>query len=158
MSNGSVNSSVAEMPKKVLCVCKGNSDRSPMMAAVLAMYIANAGKGQVVVESAGILEVADQGKAASPILLTAGKRIGIDFSDHRSTWIEKLDLAQYDLVVVVDDDVAARVMELGVPYSQVCNAVVPNPWPCHFQDDYQGTAERIMSAMYHVVTRYFSEN
>jgi len=46
--------------KKVLCVCLGNSDRSPVMAAVLGMYLKSAGH-ETEVQSAGTLEFCKKG-------------------------------------------------------------------------------------------------
>lgn len=143
---------------RVLCVCKGNGDRSPMMAAVLQMYLENT----VVIgtrppcESAGILEVADKGGGASPLMVKAAERIGIHLSSHKRRWVNRLDINAYDLIVCVDDEVAAYVINLGANIKNVCNAEISNPWPSRFQRDLDDTAERIMGAMFRVVTRYFS--
>ena len=145
--------------KKVLCVCKGNSDRSPMMAAVLQMYLDNTilPDGEVHCESAGMLEIAGKDGGASPLMIKAAKRIGIDLSSHKRRWVNSLNINEYDLFVCVDDEVAAHlIMELGVDMKKVCNAGVSNCWPSQFQRDLDDTAERIMGAMFRVVTRYFS--
>ena len=160
------------MIKKVLCVCKGNGDRSPMMTAVLQMYLEQSFKlvGQmseakleqgfkkaVLCESAGILEIANKGGGASPLMIEAAKRIGIDLSSHKRRWVNSLNINDYDLFVCVDDEVAAYlIMELGVDMKKVCNAQISNAWPSRFQRDLDDTAERIMGAMFRVVTRYFS--
>ena len=145
------------MIEQVLCVCLGNSDRSPMMAAVLDMYLGNALKDDMICESAGILEIANKGGGASPSMVNAAKRIGLNLSSHKRRWVNSLlDLIAYDLFVCVDDEVAAYLMGLGVDMKQICNAEVSNPWPSQFQRDLDDTAERIMGAMFRVVTRYFS--
>lgn len=147
--------------KKVLCVCKGNGDRSPMMAAVLQMYLdrtTQAGS-RIHCESAGILEIADKGGDASPLMVKAAKRIGIDLSKHERRWIDRLGgcpLSEYGLFVCVDEEVAAYVMNLGVNIKKICNAQISNSWPSQFQQDFDRTAERIMGAMFRVVTRYSS--
>jgi protein-tyrosine-phosphatase len=143
------------MKNKVLCVCKGNSDRSPLMAAVLGMFLKNAGL-DVVCESAGILDVAAKGGCASPFGVVSAKRIGLDISNHNKRQIDSLNLKEYDLFVCVDEAVAARVLELGVPIQNIVNVQVDNPWPSQFQIDHDVTAEKIMAAMYRVVTRFFS--
>ncbi len=146
------------MIKKVLCVCKGNSDRSPMMAAVLQMYLNNAilPGGEVHCESAGMLEIADKGGGASSFMVKAAKRIGIDLSSHKRRWVNSLEINDYDLFVCVDDEVAAHVIELGTDIKKVCNAKIDNPWPSQFQRDFDDTAEKITGAMFRIVTRYFS--
>ena len=159
------------MIKKVLCVCKGNGDRSPMMAAVLRMYLEQSFKlvGQmskaklerglkeaVLCESAGMLEIANKGGGASPPMIEAAKRIGIDLSSHKRRWVNSLNINDYDLFVCVDDDVAAYVIGLGTDIKKVCNAEISNPWPSQFPRDFDDTVERIMGAMFRVITRYFS--
>jgi len=156
---------------RVLCVCKGNGDRSPMMAAVLQMYLEQSFKliGQmskakleqglkeaVLCESAGILEIADKGGSASPRMVKAAKQIGIDLSSHKRRWVNSLHINDYDLFVCVDDEVAAYVIELGADMKKVCNVQISNAWPSTFQRDLNDTAERIMGAMFRVVARYFS--
>jgi protein-tyrosine-phosphatase len=125
-----------------------------MMAEVLQMYLHNARKTNIMCESAGVLEIAAQGKGASIFLLEAGSRIGLNFEAHRSRWIENLILSQYDLIVCVDDIVAGQVIRLGANYAKVCNAGVPNSWPVHHQSEYDVTAAQIMAAMYKIITRY----
>ena len=149
------------MIKKVLCVCKGNGDRSPMMAAVLQMYLSNSFNmnllaKDVVCESAGMLEIANKGGGASPLMIKAAKRIGIQLSSHEKRWVNSLHIYDYDLFVCVDDEVAAYVIGLGADIKKVCNAGISNPWPSQFQRDFDDTVERIMGAIFRVVTRYFS--
>ncbi len=144
------------MIEKVLCVCLGNSDRSPMMAAVLKMYLRNVAKGNVFCESAGILEIADKGGGASPLMANAARQIGLDLSSHERRWVNSLEISRYDLFVCVDDRVAAHMLELGVDIKKIYNAGISNCWPSQFQRDLDDTAETIMGAMFRVVTRHFS--
>lgn len=145
-----------QMIKKVLCVCKGNGDRSPMMAGVLRMYLNQTLREDVACnESAGILEIARKG-GASPLMIKAARRIGIDLSSHKRRWINSLKISNYDLFVCVDEEVAAYVIGLGADMKNVCNAEISNPWPSRFQRDLDDTAEKILAAMFRVVTRYFS--
>ena len=141
--------------KKVLCVCIGNSDRSPVMAAVLGMFLKDAGH-DVVCESAGISDSARTGKAA-PYGLTAAKKIGLDLSSHARQHISAVDLKSYDLIVCASDEIAGTVIEAGADMKKVYNASITNPWPVQFQEDYDAQCmPAILSGMFRVVCRYFS--
>ncbi len=143
------------MTRKVLCVCIGNSDRSPVMAAVLGMLLHNT-MHNILCESAGISEHA-RGGTAAPFGLKAAKRIGLDLSEHSRRHISAMDLKEYELIVCVSDTVAAAVIEAGADMGKVYNANITNPWPVQFQDDYEEqTMPSILVAMYRVVRRYFS--
>lgn len=140
--------------KRVLCVCVGNSDRSPMMAAVLGMFLKNAGR-VVVCESAGTGPTAAKG-TTTPFAIRAAQRIGLDISQHVRRRTTDLDLKAYDLIVCANDQIAGEIIEAGAPMKNVYNVQVPNPWPVQFEADYHGTVEAIMAAMYRVIVRYFS--
>lgn len=145
------------MINNVLFVCKGNGDRSPMMRNVFQMLLDNMVPpySEVLSESAGILEIADKGGGASPLMIVAAKRIGIDLSLHKRRWINRLNINRYDLIVCVDDNVAAYVIGLGVDIKKVCNVRISNAWPSTFQRDFDDTAGKVLEAMFHVITRYF---
>ena len=140
--------------KKILCVCIGNGDRSPVLAAVLGMMLKSAGH-DVVCESAGIGDSAKKGGAAK-FGIVAAKRIGLDISCHTRRHVGDLDLASYDLVVCVSDEIAAKMMAFWVPMSKVYTAPIANPWPVQFQQDFDEQAvPAILAAAYRIVTRYF---
>jgi protein-tyrosine-phosphatase len=140
--------------KKILCVCLGNSDRSPVMAAVLGMFLKNAGH-EVIVESAGALQVAEKGGPPSKFAFDAAHRLGLDISGHVRRYVKTLDLSSYDLIVCASDEIAGEMVSMGVDIEKVYNAQVPNPWPVHFERDYEGTMTTILGAMYKVVVLYF---
>ena len=142
---------------RVLCVCKGNGDRSPMMAGVLQMYLDRTDfpDRNVVCESAGIPEIASNIVGASHHMIEAANRLNIDLGSHERRWVNSLDINEYHLIVCVDDKVAAHVIGLGADISNVYNAQISNPWPSQFQRDFDDTAEQIMAKMYRVVTRHF---
>lgn len=146
------------MISKVLCVCSGNKDRSPMMDAVLQMYLDNAvlPGGEVHCESAGIMEINQEGGCASSSFVIAARRIGLDLRHHERRWVNSLDIDNYDLFVCSDKEVAAYMLALGVDEEKVHNADVKHHWPSNFQRDTDDTVERIMAAMFRVVTRFFS--
>lgn len=141
--------------RRILCVCIGNSDRSPAMAAVLGMYLQNADH-DVVCESAGISENASKGGCAAPFAITATERIGLEISDHNKRRITDLNLADYDLIVCASDEIAGKVVEAGGDMKKIYNAQITNPWPVQFQEDYDTTFQQILASMYRVVVRYFA--
>lgn len=141
--------------KNVLCVCIGNGDRSPVMAAVLGMFLKNAGH-EAVCESAGVGENAAKGGGATSFAVAAAKRIGIDLSGHTKRRITSLNLRDYDLIICASDEIAGQVIQTGADMKNVYNAQITNPWPCQFQEDYDRTFEQALAAMYRVVARYFS--
>lgn len=145
-------------PTKVLCVCVGNTDRSPVMAAVLEMYLRNAGYQDVTVESAGThKEVTSKQGPAGKYAIPAAKRLGLDISGHRTRYVGAVDLSQYHLVIAADNTVAETLFsDHGVDRSQIHNVMILNPWPCHFAEQYEGTMEQIVVMMYRIMRLYFS--
>lgn len=137
--------------KKILCVCIGNSDRSPVMAAVLKLYLGE----RAYCESAGISENAALGGPASQFAISAARKIGLDISDHQKRQVANLDLSQYDLIICASDELAGQIVRAGVSMNKVWNAQIPNPWPVHFEQDYEQTMQLILGAMYKVVVRFF---
>lgn len=129
------------------------------MAAVLQMLLRNAGRHEVLCDSAGVLNAAEKG-CASPFAVVAAKRIGIDLAGHKRKRLTSKALAHIegcDLFICADEEVAAAVLGMGVDIKKIYNAQVTNPWPVQFQQDYDRTAEAIIAAMYRVIARYFSE-
>jgi len=124
------------------------------MAAVLKIYLKNAGY-DVVVESAGVLESAKQDGGASKFAIVAASVIGLDVSCHKRRHINSLNLDDYDLFVCATDEIAFKLVEAGVDRNKMFNAHVKNPWPLQFQQDYEPTMIAILGAMYKVVARYF---
>lgn len=142
--------------KKILCVCIGNNDRSPVMAAVLGMFLKNAGHGEVTVESAGIGQGAATSTPVGQFGVTAALRLGLDISGHIKRHVNNIVLDVNDLFVTADDKIAEELITRGVPVRRIYNAMVPNPWPCQFQEDYDRvTMPAILDSMYRVVSRYF---
>ncbi len=143
---------MASKPKKILCVCIGNSDRSPVMAAVLGMFLKNAGH-EVMVESAGTN--AKEGCAAE-FGVMAAKRLGLDLSGHRKTHVSNVRPADYDLVVCMDDKIALTMVEAGVDMKKIFNGQITNPWPCQFPEQYDTTMHQILVASYNIIKFYFA--
>ncbi len=140
----------------ILCVCHGNSDRSPLMAAVLEMFLKNAGH-DVKVESAGILEIATKGGPASIFSTTSAKRLGLDMSGHNKRWVDNVKLDEFDLFVCLDRQVAEYLFgRHRIPKEKIYNVNISDPWPSLEQREHDLTAETIVSMAYRVVARKFS--
>jgi tRNAThr (cytosine32-N3)-methyltransferase len=117
---------------KILCVCTGNTCRSPMLAALLRAELPRTHPHiQLTVESAGT--GADDGKPASPEAVACMAELGLDLSAHRSRHVDALDLASFDRVLCMTSGHAAYVRSRGVPAAslEVVNAYgggVPDPF------------------------------
>ncbi len=115
---------------RILCVCTGNTCRSPMLAALLEAAVRGKGLG-VTVESAGT--AAGQGENASAGALAAMARRGLDLTGHRSRPLVELDLTGYDHIFTVSSRHAAFVRAQGVPAERISVVAadrggVPDPW------------------------------
>jgi protein-tyrosine-phosphatase len=118
------------LSQRILCVCFGNSCRSPMMQALLQVALLGVGS-DAVVESAGIAEK-DPTPASDNAKAVMAER-GLDLSGHRSRQVKDLDLGSYSAFYVVDDKIGGHLLDLGVPAEKISiiNAGaggVPNPW------------------------------
>jgi len=117
---------------KILCVCTGNTCRSPMLAAMLRAELARThAQGQLTVESAGT--AAGDGMPASPEAVACMAELGLDLTTHRSRHVDALDLASFDRVLCMTSAHAAYVRSRGVPAAslEVVNADgggVPDPY------------------------------
>ena len=106
---------------KILCACLGNGDRSPYMKAFLEQMLANQGRNDVVIDSAGVLETAKSGGEAPALPVKLAPTYGLDLSSHRKKHVSDLELNSYDLIIVADKRVQeALVIEYGVPAEIIC--------------------------------------
>lgn len=115
---------------RILCVCTGNTCRSPMLAVLLDAALRRRGV-QAIVEGAGT--AADPGSPASAGAIAAMTRRGLDLSGHRSRALASLDLAAYDRFYAVSSRHAACIRGLGVPPGRIAvvaadSGGVPDPW------------------------------
>ncbi len=115
----------------ILCVCTGNTCRSPMLMTLLRGLIASRGLEQVAVESAGTGAGTDEPASAEAVATMAG--FGLDLRAHRSQHVSAVDLRNVDRVLCMTSSHAAFVRSLGVPASriEVVNAEhggVPDPY------------------------------
>lgn len=97
---------------RILCVCTGNTCRSPMLAALLAAALARRGLAAAV-ESAGL--AAADGAPASVGACRALARRGLDLATHRSRPVAALDLGQYHRIYALTPRHALFLRAQGVP-------------------------------------------
>lgn len=101
---------------RLLCVCTGNTCRSPMFQVLLGDALGKVGI-QAEVESAGTGAI--DGEPAAREAVTAMARRGLDLSAHRSRALAGLDLAVYDRICCVTSRHAAFVRAQGVPAARI---------------------------------------
>ena len=116
---------------KILCLCTGNTCRSPMLSALLRSALDRRGLQSVVVDSAGT--GAGNGQPASEEAIACLASQGLDLSRHRSRHVGGVDLAGYDRILCMTSSHAAFVRSNGVPPDRIAvvNAEqggVPDPF------------------------------
>src|SRR5262245_51953019 len=88
---------------RVCFVCLGNICRSPAAAAVMTQLVTEADLADVIeVDSAGTARY-HVGDRADPRTLAEAERRGIPLA-HRARQLTRSELADWDLVLVMDDD------------------------------------------------------
>lgn len=88
--------------KRVLIVCTANICRSPMAMGLLRQRLAKDGlNNQVVVSSAGVYGL-DGSPASQPGVEVLAER-GIDIGDHRARTASEQEIAEADLVLVMEE-------------------------------------------------------
>ena len=116
---------------RVLCVCSGNTCRSPMLQTLLRAVLADAKRGDIQIESAGT--GAGAGDPASAGAQAAMERRGLSLAEHRSRHVQTLDLTRYDRFLCMTSAHAAAIRSLGVPAQRIAvvnadHGGVPDPW------------------------------
>lgn len=101
----------------LLCVCSGNTCRSPMLEGLLRKACQERGLDTVDVHSAGTFAASDQ--PASDHTLTCLHERGIDASSHRSRHIDDLELPLYDRFICMTRTHATALAEHGVPADRI---------------------------------------
>jgi len=103
--------------KTILFVCTGNLCRSPMAAGLMRQRLAVAGlDGQVQVRSAGIWAMA--GRPASEGAIQVMAEHGIDISQHRACELDVTDVAQADLILVMEEAHRRSIFHLAPQHLQ----------------------------------------
>jgi protein-tyrosine-phosphatase len=96
---------------RVLFVCSGNTCRSPLAEAIAKKLVADAGRTDIEVSSAGTH--AWVGSPASDGAVLVGMERGLDLTPHRSRLLTREILDASDLVLVMSSSHLARVRELA---------------------------------------------
>lgn len=94
--------SSGQRPRRILVLCYGNVCRSPYLQAALQRELPD-----VEVTSAGFV---GSGRGVPSIALAIGQQRGIDLSSHRSQLVSLWRVADADLVIVMDAELAKRVV------------------------------------------------
>ncbi|MFE7593304.1 low molecular weight phosphotyrosine protein phosphatase [Kitasatospora sp. NPDC057512] len=131
---------------RILVVCLGNHNRSPLAAAVLA----HTGGEKVEVRSAGLRERHVGGPAHSNAI-RAAEDAGYDIRDHRAVKVNHRMLDWADSVLAMDHAVLAelKTMTDGTPAAGKLDLYssgedVPDPWESDYAA-YQGCMDTIQA-------------
>ena len=116
--------------KKFLCVCFGNSCRSPMMKTLLTKKLTEKGI-EATVDSAGIAE--KDPTPASDNARAVMKEHNLSLEGHTSKHVREVDLQSFDKILVVDQKTKEAVIAQGADADKVvilneANDGVPNPY------------------------------
>jgi protein-tyrosine-phosphatase len=101
-------------PIRLLFVCSGNINRSPMAAGIAQVQADRIGL-DIETRSAGILGIVD--KPAAPNAVYVCREIGADLSDHRSAPLTDELLAWADRVVVMELEHSGHIHEYFSRYA-----------------------------------------
>ncbi len=127
------------MTSSVLCVCAGNTCRSPMLAAVIRREIGRAGGDPIAIESAGYLPESALGSNAAAEWKALITETGVDLEDHRSRNLRHIgDLQRFDLVICASSTATEAVSEMGVPAERI---ILANSKAGGIPDPYQNGAQ-----------------
>lgn len=120
--------------RKVLCVCQGNTCRSPMMERMLRHLLERQGITDVEVESAGLRESA----AGQPMAEFSIKELedrGISADGHVSRYIGTIDTASLSHILTVGQAEADQILShphfpvpVPVIVLNLARGGIPNPW------------------------------
>jgi protein-tyrosine-phosphatase len=120
---------------KILCVCTGNTCRSPMLMTLLRGLVAQRGLDHVQIDSAGT--GAGEGEPATSQAIATMTGFGLTLNGHRSRHVTNIDVASYDRVLCMTSSHAAFIRSLGVPATRI---TVVNADQGGVPDPFGGTA------------------
>jgi protein-tyrosine phosphatase len=136
--------------REIVVICHGNICRSPYAEGTLRRKLAERGRADVVITSAGFVGP-DRGSPAEA--LTVAAELGVDLSSHRSQLITGKSLASADLVVVMSPEQAVDVRWRGASAGAVVvlgdldpgvidSRTIRDPWK-GTEDDFRSSYLRI---------------
>jgi protein-tyrosine-phosphatase len=96
---------------KILFVCSGNTCRSPLAEAIAKKMVADRGRTDIEVSSAGTN--AWDGSPASDGALLVGMERGLDLSEHRSRLLTPEIIQDADLVLAMSPSHLSRIKDLA---------------------------------------------
>lgn len=99
------------MIRRVLIVCSGNTCRSPLAEVVLRQLLADAGRTDITVSSAGT--GAYDGAPASEGSYLVALEVGLDLTPHRARLLTPELVADADLILTMGHGHVTRVETLG---------------------------------------------
>ena len=111
------------MKKRILCVCFGNTCRSPMLHTLLSR---NLPRENFEIESAGLAD--RSGAPASPHAIECMREKGLDITAHKSRRASNLELSSYDHIYCVEEVLAEKLVALGAPREKIEVVEVSNPY------------------------------
>lgn len=115
---------------KVLCVCLGNTCRSPMLEVLLKHELSERHLN-IPVESAGV--AVREAHFAFEHAITCMRERGLDLSSHRSRNVSEIELASFSHVFVMEPAIKAQIPLPTEDADRVlcprsATGGVPNPW------------------------------
>lgn len=140
---------------QILCVCTGNTCRSPMLMCLLQEELKRAQLSHISVVSAGT--AAASGDSASSHARTCMQDLGLSLDAHRSQRVDPTNLAQYQHILCMTSNHAAALRSYGASTQQleVVNAAkhgVPDPFGGELSD-YKACAQVLQSYARDLVAR-----
>ena len=140
------------MNRKILCVCSGNTCRSPMMQAILQHSLKKLGVNGVSIESAGTIKESTSQRINEHAALELRKR-GFSLEQHMSRYVSNIgELTVFSLVLCAGLEQATEVRALCPEIAdriQIVNAEsggIPDPWG-QGPEAYEKCASMIEAAM-----------
>ncbi len=136
-----------KVPTHILCVCTGNTCRSPMAEALLRAKAAARGL-PLTVHSAGIS--AFPGDTATDLAVEVLRERGIDLSGHRATPLTRYACDAADRIIVMTEGHRQVLLSAGIAADKLTVLGVPDPFGGDLET-YEQAAEAIDRELEHLL-------